>query len=69
MPLTRVKFNQLQVRATLYIYYEIKYQLITMRHGGDKIWYHCKSESKLHLSFTYAGNKLCLHKKKKITDF
>ena len=48
---------------------------MTMRYGGDKIWYHCKSETKFmnyftngqtfsaQWSFTYAGNKLYLHKK------
>ena len=46
-----------------------------MHCGGDKIWYHCKLETKLinyftksetfstQWSFTYAGNKLYLHKK------
>ena len=48
-----------------------------MRHGGNKIWYHCKLETnfmdyftKSHTfsvpwPFTYAGNKLYLHKKRK----
>ena len=52
-----------------------KYQLITMRCGGDKIWNHYKSETKFmdyftksqtfsaQWSFIYADNKLCLHKK------
>ena len=46
-----------------------------MRHEGDKIWYHCKSETKftdyftksqtfsVPWPFTYAGNKLYLYKK------
>ena len=45
--------------------------------GRDKIWYHCKSETKFiddftksktfsaQRPFTYAGNKLYLHKKRK----
>ena len=44
---------------------------------GDNIWYHCKSETKFmdyftkseifsaQWHFTYAGNKLYLHKKRK----
>ena len=48
-----------------------------MRCGGDKIWYHCKSETKFmdyfnksetccaQCPFTYAGNKLYLHKNRK----
>ena len=49
-----------------------------MRCGGDKIWYHCKSETKFmnyftesqifsaQWPFTYAGNKIYLHKKRKL---
>ena len=48
-----------------------------MHCGGDKIWYHCKSETKFmgcftkseifsaQWPFTYAGNKLYLYKKRK----
>ena len=55
-----------------------RYQIITMHCGGDKIWHHCKSETKFMDYFTntetfsvqwffvYAGNKLYLHKKKRI---
>ena len=66
------------MRAIPYVYQGRKYLLITMRCGGDKIWYQCKSEAKFmdyftksqtfsaQQSFTYAGNKLYLHKKRKL---
>ena len=49
-----------------------------MGFGGEKIWHHCKSHTKfmdyftksetfsVQWSFIYAGNKLYLHKKRKL---